>query len=182
MAEPQKKKTSGCNSWNWLTKATEDSAYRSICRVQFTVKFDSVKAIKHHAETEGHKIKVPAQSSTNDAELTLCQQQQEYHSQTNVSDMWVEFFKRGEALNLLQIVQHVLAIPPSNVFVDSIFSIMKNLWTDERHRLQVDMVKAKLFVHCKYKMTCSEFAGFLKTGAAKELVAATREEQYNFKK
>ncbi|MGH0176043.1 UNVERIFIED_CONTAM: hypothetical protein FKN15_009234 [Acipenser sinensis] len=124
-------------------------------------------------------VQLALKSSTNYAELTLCQQQQEYHSQTNVSDMWVEFFKRGKALNLLQVVQHVLAISPSNVFVDSIFSIMKNLWTNERHRLQVDMVKAKLFVHCNYKMTCSEFAGFLKTGAAKEHVAATREEQYN---
>ncbi|KAG6922670.1 zinc finger imprinted 3, partial [Chelydra serpentina] len=113
-------------------------------------------------------------SSTNDAELTLCRQQQEHH---NVSEVWVEFFKCCEAPNLLTIVQHVLAIPPSNRFVERIFSVMKNLWTDERNQLQVDMAKAELFVHFNYKMTCAEFAGFLKTEAAKELVAAARKYQ-----
>nr|XP_023968918.1 uncharacterized protein LOC101952564 isoform X2 [Chrysemys picta bellii] len=110
-------------------------------------------------------------SSTNDAESTLRRQQQEHH---NVSEVWVEFFKRCEAPNLLKIVQHVLAIPPSNTFVERIFSVMKNLRTDERNRLQVDMAKAELFVHFNYQMTCAEFAGFLKTGAAKELVTAAR--------
>ncbi|XP_043384623.1 zinc finger protein 572 isoform X4 [Chelonia mydas] len=116
-------------------------------------------------------------SLTNDPELTLCQEQQERHHRINVSEVWVEFFKHWEAPNLLKIVQHVLAIPPSNAFVERVFSVMKNLWTDERNRLQVDLVKAELFVHFNYKMTCAEFAGFLKTEAAKELVVAARKEQ-----
>ncbi|XP_039356465.1 uncharacterized protein LOC120382989 isoform X2 [Mauremys reevesii] len=116
-------------------------------------------------------------SLTNDAELTLFQEQQEHHHRISVSEVWVEFFKHWEAPNLLKIVQHVLAIPPSNAFVERIFSVMKNLWTNERNELQVDLVKAELFVHFNYKMTCAEFAGFLKTEAAKELVVAARKEQ-----
>nr|XP_005315155.2 zinc finger protein 736-like isoform X1 [Chrysemys picta bellii] len=114
---------------------------------------------------------------TNDTELTLCQEQQEHHHQINVSEVWVEFFKHSEAPSLLKIVQHVLAIPPGNAFVEHIFSVMKNLWTDERNQLKVDLVKAELFVHFNYKMTCAKFAGFLKTEAAKELVVAARKEQ-----
>ncbi|XP_050776316.1 uncharacterized protein LOC127032781 isoform X1 [Gopherus flavomarginatus] len=113
-------------------------------------------------------------SLTNYAELTL---RQEQHHRISVSEVWVEFFKHWEAPNLLKIVQHVLAIPPSNAFVECIFSVMKNLCTDERSELQVDLVKAQLFVHFNYKMTCAEFAGFLKTEAVKELVVAARKEQ-----
>ncbi|XP_030399928.1 zinc finger protein interacting with ribonucleoprotein K-like isoform X4 [Gopherus evgoodei] len=113
-------------------------------------------------------------SLTNYAELTL---RQEQHHRISVSEVWVEFFKHWEAPNLLKIVQHVLAIPPSNAFVECIFSVMKNLCTDERSELQVDLVKAELFVHFNYKMTCAEFAGFLKTEAVKELVVAARKEQ-----
>nr|XP_032636485.1 uncharacterized protein LOC116824950 isoform X1 [Chelonoidis abingdonii] len=113
-------------------------------------------------------------SLTNYAELTLCQEQ---HHRISVSEVWVEFFKHWEAPNLLKIVQHVLAVPPSNAFVECIFSVMKNLCTDDRNELQVDLVKAELFVHFNCKMTCAEFAGFLKTEAAKELVVPARKEQ-----
>ncbi|XP_032637827.1 uncharacterized protein LOC116825715 [Chelonoidis abingdonii] len=116
-------------------------------------------------------------SSINDAESTRCQQQQECHHQINVSEVWVELFKCCEAPNLLRIVQHVFAVPPGNAFVERIFSVMKNLWADERNQLHVDMVKAELFVHFNYKMTCAEFAGFLQTGAARELVAAATNDQ-----
>ncbi|XP_074842584.1 uncharacterized protein LOC142009044 [Carettochelys insculpta] len=106
------------------------------------------------------------------AESEQEQQQHERHRQTGSSEVWVEFFKCCEAPNLLRIVQHVFAVPASNTFVERIVSVMKNLWADERNRLQTDLVKAELFVHFNYKMTCDEFAGFLQTGAAKELMAA----------
>jgi hypothetical protein len=36
------------------------------------------------------------------------------------------------------------AIPIRNDFVERIFSIMRNLWSDERNRLIVKMVKADM--------------------------------------
>nr|XP_005291182.1 uncharacterized protein LOC101937720 [Chrysemys picta bellii] len=112
-------------------------------------------------------------SSIKDAEATQCQQ----HHLIKVSEVWVELFKCCEAPNLLRIVQHVFAVPPGNGFVEHIFSVMKSLWADERNRLQVDTVKAELFMHFNYQMTCAEFAGFLQTGAAKELVTAATNDQ-----
>jgi hypothetical protein len=36
----------------------------------------------------------------------------------NISNIWVNFFKRCKAPSLLKIVQHFLAIPASNAFVE----------------------------------------------------------------
>nr|XP_006110510.1 uncharacterized protein LOC102461747 [Pelodiscus sinensis]XP_006110511.1 uncharacterized protein LOC102461747 [Pelodiscus sinensis]XP_006110513.1 uncharacterized protein LOC102461747 [Pelodiscus sinensis]XP_025035684.1 uncharacterized protein LOC102461747 [Pelodiscus sinensis] len=93
------------------------------------------------------------------------------------SDVWVELFKCCEAPNLLKIVQHAFAVPPSSAFVERIFSIMANVGAEERNQLHTDLVRAELFVHFNYQMTCAEFAAFLQTGAATELLAAARNDE-----
>ncbi|GFX91454.1 hypothetical protein TNCV_3545371 [Trichonephila clavipes] len=55
--------------------------------------------------------------------------------------MWCKFFQKEEAPNLLKIVQFVCSVPVSNAFVERIFSVMGNVWTDERNRLAVNTVK-----------------------------------------
>lgn len=97
--------------------------------------------------------------------------------------LWVKFFKKTKAPNLLRIVQTIFAVPPSNAFVERIFSVMKNIWQDERNRLKVEMVKAELMVMFNYNITCSEFEEFLRTDAGKLLVKNVKSEsKYNFKK
>jgi len=59
-------------------------------------------------------------------------------------------------------MRNVFAIPASNAYVERIFSIMNNLWSPERNRLGVDMVKAQLCVRSNLKMTCAEFFNFIK--------------------
>ncbi|GFW24695.1 hypothetical protein TNCV_2405581 [Trichonephila clavipes] len=59
--------------------------------------------------------------------------------------MWCEF-GAGEAPNQLKIVQFVCSVPVSNAFVERIFSVMGNVWTDERNRLAVNTVKTTLEV------------------------------------
>ncbi|GFS81713.1 hypothetical protein TNCV_2706611 [Trichonephila clavipes] len=54
--------------------------------------------------------------------------------------MWCKFFQE-EAPNLLKIVQFVCSVPVSNAFVERIFSVMGNVWTDERNRLAVNTLK-----------------------------------------
>ena len=44
----------------------------------------------------------------------------------------------------------------NNSFVQSIFSIMKNTWTDERNRLNVEMVKAEICTKMNYEMDCQQ--------------------------
>ncbi|GFV36662.1 dimer_Tnp_hAT domain-containing protein [Trichonephila clavipes] len=58
----------------------------------------------------------------------------------NSIEMWCKFFQ--EAPNLLKIVQFVCSVPVSNAFVERIFSVMGNVWTDERNRLAVNTVKS----------------------------------------
>ncbi|GFV42261.1 dimer_Tnp_hAT domain-containing protein [Trichonephila clavipes] len=53
----------------------------------------------------------------------------------NSIEMWCKFFQKEEAPNLLKIVQFVCSVPVSNAFVERIFSVMGNVWTDERNRL-----------------------------------------------
>ncbi|GFS86906.1 uncharacterized protein TNCV_216241 [Trichonephila clavipes] len=47
-----------------------------------------------------------------------------------------------EAPNLLKIVQLVCSVPVSNTFVERIFSVMGNVWTDERNSFAVNTVKS----------------------------------------
>ncbi|GFT64730.1 dimer_Tnp_hAT domain-containing protein [Trichonephila clavipes] len=63
----------------------------------------------------------------------------------NSIEMWCKFFQE-EAPNLLKIVQFVCSVPVSNAFVERIFSVMGNVWTDERNRLAVNTVKSELCI------------------------------------
>ncbi|GFX83882.1 dimer_Tnp_hAT domain-containing protein [Trichonephila clavipes] len=47
----------------------------------------------------------------------------------NSIEMWCKFFQKGEAPNLLKIVQFVCSVPVSNAFVKRIFSVMGNVKT-----------------------------------------------------
>jgi hypothetical protein len=80
----------------------------------------------------------------------------------------------------LKIVETVLAIPIGNDFVERIFSIMHNLWSDERNRLSVKMVKAEICTKVNYSMTCSEFKNVVANNT-KFINAAESTDKYSFK-
>jgi hypothetical protein len=42
--------------------------------------------------------------------------------------------------NLVKIIGAVMAIPIGNDFVERIFSVMKNLWTNEKDRLSIAQI------------------------------------------
>ncbi|GFU75295.1 dimer_Tnp_hAT domain-containing protein [Trichonephila clavipes] len=64
--------------------------------------------------------------------------------ESNSIEMWCKFFQKEEAPNLLKIVQFVCSVPVSNAFVERIFSVMGNVWTDERNHLAVNTVKNEI--------------------------------------
>ena len=72
-------------------------------------------------------------------------------------DMWRSFFEKESAPNLLKIVQYVMSIPVSNANVERIFSVMGNVWTDERNRLCVESVRSELCIFFNIPYTCTEF-------------------------
>ncbi|GFW91466.1 dimer_Tnp_hAT domain-containing protein [Trichonephila clavipes] len=76
--------------------------------------------------------------------------------------MWCKFFQE-EAPNLLKIVQFVCSVPVSNAFVERIFSVMGNVWTDERNRLAVNTVKSELCIFFNISSSCTEFKDAIST-------------------
>lgn len=61
-------------------------------------------------------------------------------------DKWKHFFSVESAPTLLKIFQYCASIPVSNASVERIFSVMGNVWTDERNRLHVNSVRSELCI------------------------------------
>jgi len=69
-------------------------------------------------------------------------------------------------------VGNVLAIPISNAHVERIFSLMKNLWTDERNRMRPELVKAELCVKVNFDQYWGDFLHYV--GGQKCLLKASK--------
>ena len=85
-----------------------------------------------------------------------------------------------EAPNLEKIVSAVMAIPVGNDFVEHIFSVMKNLWTDERNRLIVRQAKAELCIKFNYSLSCTDFYNYISKDR-KIIETAKSDKKYSFK-
>jgi hypothetical protein len=81
-------------------------------------------------------------------------------SNISLDQQWVKYFENNESPNLLSIIETVFSIPISNAFVERIFSIVKNLWTEERNRMNVNLVKSEVCCRINYNMSCMEFADY----------------------
>jgi hypothetical protein len=60
-------------------------------------------------------------------------------------------------------VKYVFSIPLSNAAVERLFSILLNLWTDERNRLSMDVVKAEICCSINLKKSFLDFAEWVKS-------------------
>jgi hypothetical protein len=59
---------------------------------------------------------------------------------------------------------------------------MENLWSKERNRPSVKMMKSELCVKLNYNMNCQEFLQFLKNPEQEKLLkCTTKNVNYNFK-
>lgn len=99
-----------------------------------------------------------------------------------IDKKWCQIFESLESSELVKIVSKVLSIPISNAFVERIFSIMNNLWTEERNNLSVPMVKAELCVRINYNMNCNEFLDFITKSDQRALLESCKKNtKYDFK-
>lgn len=108
---------------------------------------------------------------------------------TNKSDTldenWRKIFVNGDNNNLNElqrIVQYILAIPVNNSYVKGIFSIMNNMWSDERNRLKVEFVKAKICTKMNYDLNCKDFYKYIMKSEQSTLLKSTMSSaKYTFK-
>lgn len=78
----------------------------------------------------------------------------------STSEKWMSIFQKvGKAnmTNMFKIVSYVLSVPGSNAFVERIFSLMTNKWSDSRNRCSTELIKNELLVTVNYVLPCKEF-------------------------
>lgn len=79
-----------------------------------------------------------------------------------VDKKWVKILStQNEFREVPKIVSSILAIPVSNAFVEGLFSIMGNIWTNERNRLRLELIKGEICTKINFNMCCSDFLKFL---------------------
>lgn len=98
---------------------------------------------------------------------------------TNLINFWCKVFQSDgyRFPNLYQIVSFVLSIPPSNAYCERIFSVVLNLWNNERNRLEVCSVMAEILTFFNYDMNCEEFRKFISMPKQNEILSAVKSNQ-----
>ena len=97
--------------------------------------------------------------------------------QLPLDKIYCKVFEENEFPLMQKVIECALSIPVSNAFPERLFSIMKNLMTDERNRLEIDMIKSEICVKTNYSMNCLKFANFIKKDK-KLLAAASSSKKY----
>jgi hypothetical protein len=80
----------------------------------------------------------------------------------NHIEKWVEFINICKAPNIEIILELVFSIYSSNAYIERVFSIMKNICSDDRFKLWTANLKAKLCVKINYNFKCSQFYYYIK--------------------
>ena len=55
-----------------------------------------------------------------------------------------------------------MAIPVGNDFVERIFSGLKRVWTDERNRMNISLIKAEICIKNNISLSCIDFKNLIK--------------------
>lgn len=105
-------------------------------------------------------------------------------SKTNRVDLrWVNFFEKckgelGEEIKKL--ITFTLSIPIANAAAERVFSVVNELWSKSRNRLNEAHVKSEIQVCTNFDYTCKEFYDFIKSNQ-KALQAVRSVKKYSFK-
>lgn len=67
-----------------------------------------------------------------------------YWESKGTAERWTAVLKgrEGDLPNILSVVSFVLSIPSSTSYVERVFSLMKNKWSDVRNRCSVELIKS----------------------------------------
>lgn len=56
-----------------------------------------------------------------------------------------------------------MAIPIGNDFVERLFSGLKRVWTDDRNRLNMTLIKTEICIKNNFSYSCLDFKDYIKT-------------------
>ncbi|KAL4104811.1 hypothetical protein QTP88_020087 [Uroleucon formosanum] len=101
----------------------------------------------------------------------------------SVYSKWTKIFSSGTKENLKNIfllVSYVLSIPPSNAYVERVFSIMNQKWSKERNRCKVELIKSELQISLNFEENCTDFIEKIKLDEDL-LKAVSNNQNYSFK-
>jgi hypothetical protein len=71
----------------------------------------------------------------------------------NSVNKWCKILSALDLPNLTKVIETVYAIPIANDFIESVFSTMKKVWKDDRSRINVDTIKAEIWVEVHFRST-----------------------------
>jgi len=93
---------------------------------------------------------------------------------------FVRILSQTDSPNLVKVIETVMAIPISNDFVEKVFSHMTKIWTDERNRMSVGLIKAEICIKNNFSIDCLDFKDFIQSNQ-KCIKAAKSDKKYSFK-
>ncbi|XP_061440961.1 uncharacterized protein LOC133364431 isoform X1 [Rhineura floridana] len=96
-----------------------------------------------------------------------------------LDEKWVQLLKSIRSRILVKVVSAVFAIPVSSAFVERVFSLMGNVWTDNRNHMLSSLVKAELCVKLNFGLNCADFLKYVKE-EQRLLKACVSNEKYKF--
>lgn len=80
----------------------------------------------------------------------------------NCQDKWVQLFRHFKNRNisvdnLSRVVEYIFCLPGSSAPVERAFSIMNNIWSEERGKMAESTVKGLMICKLNIELSCSEF-------------------------
>lgn len=91
--------------------------------------------------------------------------------------IWAYFFKKcsnNNMKNFKKIVSFVLSIPVSNAYCERVFSLLNNLYTNDRNRMGMDLIKAELLIRLNFENDCLNFKNILQTAQGSKLLDSAK--------
>jgi hypothetical protein len=96
-----------------------------------------------------------------------------------IAEKWIVLLKNENLVVIKPLVSALLSIFPSNAFCESVFSIVDNVWSDEKSRLSIETLNVLVSVKCNSDINCTDiYATFL--GNSNLLKQAKTVEKYQF--
>jgi hypothetical protein len=77
-------------------------------------------------------------------------------STLEIEDKWAKIFVNKNLIQIKKLVSIILSISPSNAFCESVFSLVNNVWTDERNRFKIATVNAIVCIKANSEIDCSQ--------------------------